>query len=128
VQPEWSDEGVLHFVSDRSGWWNLYRERHGQVEPLLPMAAEFADAPWELDYSSYAFVSDGRIACRYRRNGRDRLALLEPQSRRLRDLSIPYTSLYLAQALPAGGGRSPSVHRRQPHGQLGRGDPACAKW
>jgi dipeptidyl aminopeptidase/acylaminoacyl peptidase len=93
VQPEWSAEGVLHFVSDRSGWWNLYRERYGHVESLLPMAAEFADAPWELDYSSYAFVADGRIACRYRRNGRDRLGLLDPQSRRLRDLSIPYTSL-----------------------------------
>ena len=45
VQPEWNAEGVLHFVSDRSGWWNLYREHHGQAEPLLPMAAEFADAP-----------------------------------------------------------------------------------
>jgi dipeptidyl aminopeptidase/acylaminoacyl peptidase len=93
VQPEWNAEGVLHFVSDRSGWWNLYRERLGQVESLLPMAAEFADAPWELDYSSYAFVSDGRIACRYRHRGRDRLGLLDPESRRLTDLSIPYTSL-----------------------------------
>ena len=25
VQPEWSPDGVLHLVSDRSGWWNLYR-------------------------------------------------------------------------------------------------------
>src|SRR5829696_8278842 len=93
VQPEWDAEGVLHFVSDRSGWWNLYRERHGQVEPLLPMAAEFADAPWEFDYSSYAFVGDGRIACRYRQHGRDRLTLLDPETGRLTDLSIPYTSL-----------------------------------
>jgi hypothetical protein len=45
VQPEWNAEGVLQVVSDRSGWWNLYRERHGQVESLLAMAAEFADAP-----------------------------------------------------------------------------------
>jgi dipeptidyl aminopeptidase/acylaminoacyl peptidase len=93
VQPEWSPEGVLHFVSDRSGWWNLYRERHGRVESLLAMAAEFADAPWELDYSSYAFVGDGRIACRYRQQGRDRLALLDLGTGRLTDLSIPYTSL-----------------------------------
>jgi dipeptidyl aminopeptidase/acylaminoacyl peptidase len=93
VQPEWSAEGSLHFVSDRSGWWNLYRERHGQVESLLPMAAEFADAPWELDYSSYAFVGDGRIACRYRQHGRDRLGFLDPESGRLTDLPIPYTSL-----------------------------------
>jgi dipeptidyl aminopeptidase/acylaminoacyl peptidase len=93
VQPEWNAEGVLHFVSDRSGWWNLYRERHGQVEPLLAMAAEFADAPWEFDYSSYAFIADGRIACRYRQHGRDRLGLLDPESGRLTVLSIPYTSL-----------------------------------
>ena len=25
AQPEWSADGDLHFVSDRSGWWNLYR-------------------------------------------------------------------------------------------------------
>jgi dipeptidyl aminopeptidase/acylaminoacyl peptidase len=93
VQPEWNAEGILHFVSDRSSWWNLYRERHGQVNSLLPMAAEFADAPWELDYSSYAFVDDGRIACRYRQHGRDRLGLLDPASGRLTDLPIPYTSL-----------------------------------
>jgi dipeptidyl aminopeptidase/acylaminoacyl peptidase len=91
VQPEWNAEGLLHFVSDRSGWWNLYCD--GQRESLLPMAAEFADAPWELDYSSYAFVGDGRIACRYRHKGRDRLGLLDPGTGRLTDLPIPYTSL-----------------------------------
>ena len=25
VQPEWSPDGTLHLISDRSGWWNLYR-------------------------------------------------------------------------------------------------------
>ena len=24
-QPSWSPSGVLHFVSDRTGWWNIYR-------------------------------------------------------------------------------------------------------
>ncbi len=45
-QPEWSPEGVLHFVSDRSGWWNLYRWRAGQVEALRPMEAEFGEPQW----------------------------------------------------------------------------------
>jgi dipeptidyl aminopeptidase/acylaminoacyl peptidase len=93
VQPEWNAEGIFCFVSDRSGWWNLYRDRDGQVEPLLAMAAEFADAPWELDYSSYAFVADGRIACRYRQHDRDRLALLDPETGRLTELPNPYTSI-----------------------------------
>jgi len=40
-QPEWSPDGILHFVSDRTGWWNLYRWHEGRLEPLCPMAAEF---------------------------------------------------------------------------------------
>ena len=34
-QPEWSPEGVLYFVSDRSGWWNLYRYRKAEVECII---------------------------------------------------------------------------------------------
>ena len=33
-QPEWSPLGILYFVSDRSGWWNLYRVRNGHIEAL----------------------------------------------------------------------------------------------
>ena len=37
AQPEWSPDGILHFVSDRSGWWNLYRLAEGpRLEPLAP--------------------------------------------------------------------------------------------
>ena len=33
-QPEWSPDGRLHFVSDRSGWWNLYRrDRRARSSP-----------------------------------------------------------------------------------------------
>ena len=38
---EWSPGGILYFVSDRNGWWNLHRWRDGQVEPLCEMEAEF---------------------------------------------------------------------------------------
>ena len=43
-QPEWSPAGDLYFVSDRSGWWNLYRLRNGQVQAVLSMEAEFGEA------------------------------------------------------------------------------------
>ena len=33
-QPEWSPDGTLYFVSDRSGWGNLYRWSDGHIEPL----------------------------------------------------------------------------------------------
>ncbi len=93
VQPEWAADGALLFVSDRSGWWNLYREHGGQVEPLMPIAAEFADAPWEFDYSSYAVLADGRIACRYRQDGTDHLALLDLSHKHPESLAVPFTSI-----------------------------------
>ncbi|MGQ0773591.1 MAG: TolB family protein [Pseudonocardiales bacterium] len=87
TQPEWGPDGALHFISDRSGWWNLHRARDHQVTPLLPMQAEFADAPWELDYSTYVLLSDGRIACRYRRQGLDHLGILDSATRYLEPLA-----------------------------------------
>ncbi len=93
TQPEWGPDGALHFISDRSGWWNLHRERDQQVEPLLPMPAEFADAGWELDYSAYTFLPDGRIACRYRRHGLDHLGILDPATGDLEPVAVPFTSI-----------------------------------
>jgi dipeptidyl aminopeptidase/acylaminoacyl peptidase len=40
-QPEWSPRGDVHFVSDRTGWWNLYRLGDAGVAALAPMDAEF---------------------------------------------------------------------------------------
>ena len=45
-QPAWSPAGDLHFVSDRTGWWNLYRERDGEVQALHPAEAEFGWPQW----------------------------------------------------------------------------------
>ena len=90
-QPQWSPDGVLHFVSDRTGWWNLYRERSGVVAPLAPMEVEFGVPHWQFGLSTYAFLDDGRIACTYVRDGLRRLAVLEPDSRTVVDLTPELT-------------------------------------
>ena len=54
-QPEWSPDGVLHFVSDRSGWWNLYRH-DGEAVPLCPLEADFGRPQWVFGSGTYAFV------------------------------------------------------------------------
>ncbi|HEX8424107.1 MAG TPA: hypothetical protein VF634_11875, partial [Pyrinomonadaceae bacterium] len=60
-QPEWSPDGRLHFVSDKSGWWNLYRvarEGAGETfEALCEMEAEFGQPQWVFGMSTYAFAS-----------------------------------------------------------------------
>lgn len=92
-QPEWSPEGVLHFVSDRTGWWNLYRWRDGRVEPLYEMAAEFGRPQWVFGMSTYAFESPSRIICTYTERGRWRLASLDTATRKLELIDTPYTDI-----------------------------------
>ncbi|MFJ6619606.1 prolyl oligopeptidase family serine peptidase [Kitasatospora sp. NPDC091335] len=61
VQPLWGPDGLLYFVSDRSGWWNLHRLRDGVVEAVVPIEADCAPAPWEGGYQSYGFGGDGTV-------------------------------------------------------------------
>ena len=90
-QPEWSSDGVLHFVSDRTGWWNLYRWRDGQAEPLCEMEAEFGLPQWVFHQRTYAFESPGSIICTYVQEGVWHLARLDTNQSRLEPIEIPYT-------------------------------------
>jgi dipeptidyl aminopeptidase/acylaminoacyl peptidase len=90
-QPEWSPLGELHFVSDRTGWWNLYCLDGEQARPLAPMDAEFGVPQWVFGLSRYAFLGDGGIACFYTRDGFAHLALLRPDQPP-QTLDLPYTS------------------------------------
>ena len=93
VQPAWSPDGRLHFISDRTGWWNLYRqEDDGDATNLAPMDAEFGGPLWMLGYSAYVFLPDERIACLYRQRGVQHLAILDPATGELLDLDVPFTS------------------------------------
>jgi dipeptidyl aminopeptidase/acylaminoacyl peptidase len=93
VQPEWSPDGTLHLVSDRSGWWNLYRLVDGpRLEPLAPMEAEFADPAWIFDRSSYGFLADGAIVAIARSGGRDHLFRIEPDLL-VGEIETPFTEL-----------------------------------
>jgi len=90
-QPEWSPDGTLYFVSDRTGWWNIYRWRNGSVEPVHKKAAEFGVPEWIFGQSTYAFVSAQRIVCSYIENGNEHLANLDTTTGELTPIDVPYT-------------------------------------
>ena len=93
VQPEWSPDGILHLISDRTGWWNLYRWLDGpRLEPLAPMEAEFADPAWIFDRSSYGFLPDGSIVAIARAEGRDRIFHVQP-GRLVGEVASAFTEL-----------------------------------
>lgn len=89
-QPQWSPSGQLHFISDRTDWWNLYRWQDGQTIPLCPREAEFGVPQWAFHFSTYGFLPNGHIVCRYPENGQQVLAVLNPETATLTPLEWPY--------------------------------------
>ncbi len=92
-QPEWSPDGTLYFVSDRSGWWNLHRLLNGEVEVVHAMAAEFGKPQWTFSMATYAFISAERIAATYTQDGRWQLALIDTRSRTCAPVPLPVQPL-----------------------------------
>jgi len=88
-QPRWSPEGVLHWISDRSGWWNLYRDGR----PLDPAEAEFGGPDWVFGQSTYAFLPDGGLVATRASRGTARLGVLGRPP-----LDLPYSSFASLQA------------------------------
>jgi dipeptidyl aminopeptidase/acylaminoacyl peptidase len=92
-QPEWSPNGTLYFVSDRSGWWNIYGWRDDSIQALRPMEAEFGQPQWVFGSSLYGFASERRIVCSYSKKGRDHLATLDTLTRALDDIELSFTAI-----------------------------------
>jgi dipeptidyl aminopeptidase/acylaminoacyl peptidase len=92
-QPEWSPDGALYFVSDRSGWWNLYCWRDRQIESLLSKQAEFGLPQWGFGMSTYGFAADHQIVCTYSSDGDSRLATIDSISGESAEIEMPYTNI-----------------------------------
>lgn len=107
-QPQWSADGDLYFVSDRSGWWNLYRLVSGKIEALCEMPAEFGLPQWVFGMSTYAFIGKDQLACTFSEDGKWHLALLDVKSKSLRRIPTSFTDITQLRSSPqAVGGDKP---------------------
>ena len=88
-QPEWSPDGVLHYVSDETGWWNLYRIGENGPEALRPDAAEYARPQWVFASRTYGFAGNGDIICAVNRRGAWSLNWLNRDAGVLTPLDVP---------------------------------------
>jgi len=92
-QPEWSPDNVLHYVSDHSGWWNLWRHENGQGQQLAKRSAEFGKPQWVFGSGTYSFASDELIACSYVENGEWKVSMLHIESGMLLAIDTPFSEL-----------------------------------
>ncbi len=100
TQPKYSPDGRLHFISDRTGWWNLYADDASGGAALAEEEAEFAGPDWVLGLSSYCFLADGTLAALWSRDCRVVLSLLRSDGRR--DVPLPFS--FASAVAPSGDG------------------------
>ncbi len=89
VDPIWSREGELYYVSDRSNWWNIYRENDAQ--PLFAIEGEFALPQWIFGRSLIAFTNEGMIGS-YIQAGQHAFAR-SSESGKWRNVDLPFTDV-----------------------------------
>ncbi len=93
AEPRWSPDGRLHFVSDRTDWWNLYRrEADRSITALAPLETEFAGPQWVFGLSTYGFADDGSIVAVSHDHATDRLWRIPPDGAP-RAIALPYLEI-----------------------------------
>jgi len=93
LEPVWADDGTLYFLSDRGGFWNLYRWRDGATRSVTQVEADLGGPLWTLGLSTYALTSDGRAVVRVCRQAQDSLAMVDLESGAISSLPGAFVSI-----------------------------------
>src|SRR4030095_3800070 len=99
-QPEWSPDGVLYFVAETSGWWNIYRFENNAIECVVEKEAEFGVAQWVFGLSTYAFESAARIICAFVEKGIWSLGTIDTRTRQIERIETQFTEIAFVRAAP----------------------------
>ncbi|WP_415905771.1 S9 family peptidase [Neptuniibacter sp. QD48_55] len=70
-QPYFSPKGELYVVTDRSGWWNVYRcdlDNHVLV-PVEKESCDMISAPWQSGLTHYAETSSKVVSIHHKHEG-----------------------------------------------------------
>lgn len=102
LEPRWSADGSLWFVSDRSDWWNLYRYTPGtDIATVVRVDAEIGVPHWQFAPARYVVAADGSVVFARSRRGYDGLARRAPDGT-LTELDTPFSRVGAVRAAPDG--------------------------
>ncbi len=60
-QPQFAPDGGLYFISDRDGFWNIYKYADGKTRTVTREPMDHGFAQWLFGMSSYGFMTDGGL-------------------------------------------------------------------
>jgi dipeptidyl aminopeptidase/acylaminoacyl peptidase len=92
-QPCWDPDGSFYFVSDRTGWWNIYRYANAQTRPVLEKHAEFGLPQWVFGMSTYAVLKSGDLIAVYTDMSGAHLIRIDVKGGTYSNLETPYSTI-----------------------------------
>jgi len=130
-QPKFDTNDWLYFVMDSAeqpedspkNWWNIYRYKDGVTEAVTQELTEFGEPDWRFGLSKYTVLPDGRLVACFVKDGKERLAQIDPETKTLSVLeteldifeyveSDTHGRVIFAGSSPT---RLPSIVRLDPH-------------
>jgi len=108
--PVWSTDGNLYFISDVSGFWNVWEldSKHAKRQ-LISESAEWAHPMWTVGTHLLRILDTGELVGVHGNPVQERIAVIEPTSGTWRDLDCELTnfahlSVHADQVYAIGGG------------------------
>lgn len=92
-QPIWSPDGVLFFTSDRTGFWNIYRETPDGPQIVLEKPNEYGRPLWVFSISTFGFLDATRIVATSFTDGKWQLSVIDLESGVEKPIELPSTSI-----------------------------------
>lgn len=87
-QPAYAPDGRLYYVSDRGGYWNLFRD--GDPPAQFKAAAEFGLPHWQFGMRTYDFLDARTAVTAFARDGEWQLALFDLEAGRATPIDLPW--------------------------------------
>lgn len=88
-QPIWNDKGDLFYISDESGYSNIYCYKDGKHDCIHEMDADFGWPLWQLNMSRFAVIDDEHIVALYQETGITRLGAIKLSTKQLFPIETP---------------------------------------
>ena len=105
ILPGWDNLDRLLFVSDQSGWWHLYRnDGTSESVQLTTGEREFGVPLWQFGASTWTELADGTIVIAWTQGGTWHLGSLNPETRDLAPIALPFTAISEIRGHPDGRG------------------------